>query len=110
MRRVRLWRSASPGPSPQPSRASARETAQYNRSRAAMADDNLLTAREGAVLTLTINRPKVMNALNADTLNALDAAIASAAADDDIRAVVLTGSGDRAFVAGADINELAVQT
>jgi enoyl-CoA hydratase len=75
-----------------------------------MADDNLLIARDGAVLTLTINRPKVMNALNAETLSALDAAIASAAADDDVRAIVLTGAGDRAFVAGADINELAVQT
>lgn len=75
-----------------------------------MADDNLLTARDGAVLTLTINRPKVMNALNAETLGALDAAIASAAADANIRVIVLTGAGDRAFVAGADINELAVQT
>jgi enoyl-CoA hydratase len=75
-----------------------------------MADDNLLTARDGAVLTLTINRPKVMNALNAETLGALDAAMASAAADADIRVIVLTGAGDRAFVAGADINELAVQT
>jgi enoyl-CoA hydratase len=75
-----------------------------------MADDNLLTARDGAVLTLTINRPKVMNALNADTLGAIDAAIAAAAADDEIRVIVLTGAGDRAFVAGADINELAVQT
>jgi enoyl-CoA hydratase len=75
-----------------------------------MAYENLLADRAGAVLTLTINRPKVLNALNAQTMTELDHAIDEAARDRDVRAIVLTGAGDRAFVAGADINELAVQT
>jgi enoyl-CoA hydratase len=75
-----------------------------------MAYEHLLIERDGAVLTITINRPKVLNALNAATIAEIDGAVAEAAADDGIRALVLTGAGDRAFVAGADINELAVQT
>lgn len=75
-----------------------------------MAYENLLVERDGAVLVITINRPKVLNALNGPTMAELDQAIGDAAADPAVRAVVLTGSGDRSFVAGADINELAVQT
>ena len=75
-----------------------------------MADDNVLLERDGAVLVLTINRPKVLNALNAQTLEALGRAIDTARDDAGVRAVVITGSGDRSFVAGADINELAAQT
>ena len=75
-----------------------------------MAFDNLLLERDGAVAIVTINRPKVMNALNSQTIDELRRAILELKADDEIRAIVLTGSGEKSFVAGADINELAVQT
>lgn len=72
--------------------------------------ETLLVERDGAVLVVTINRPKVLNALNAATLDELRHVILEAQSDDDVRAVVVTGAGDKAFVAGADINELAVQS
>ena len=75
-----------------------------------MAFDNLLLERDGAVAIVTINRPKVLNALNSQTIDELRRAILELKADDEIRAIVLTGSGEKSFVAGADINELAVQT
>jgi enoyl-CoA hydratase len=75
-----------------------------------MSDDAILVERDGGVTILTINRPTVLNALNAATLTKLDAAVSDAAADASVRVVVLTGSGAKSFVAGADINELAVQT
>jgi enoyl-CoA hydratase len=75
-----------------------------------MAFDNLLLERDGAVAIVTINRPKVLNALNSETIDELRRAILELEADDGIRATVLTGAGEKAFVAGADINELAVQT
>ena len=75
-----------------------------------MAWEHLLVDRDGAVSIITINRPKVLNALNGPTLDELGRAIDDAGGDDTVRALVLTGAGDRAFVAGADINELAVQT
>jgi enoyl-CoA hydratase len=75
-----------------------------------MTFDNLLLERDGAVAILTFNRPKVLNALNAATLGELEAALRALKSDDDVRAVVLTGAGEKAFVAGADINELAVLT
>jgi enoyl-CoA hydratase len=75
-----------------------------------MTFDNLLYERDGAVAVLTFNRPKVLNALNGATLRDLEAAIDALGGDDEVRAIVLTGSGEKAFVAGADINELAVLT
>ncbi|MCC7177164.1 MAG: enoyl-CoA hydratase/isomerase family protein [Acidobacteria bacterium] len=75
-----------------------------------MTFDNLLLERDGAVAILTFNRPKVLNALNAATLAELETALRALQSDDDVRAIVLTGSGEKAFVAGADINELAVLT
>jgi enoyl-CoA hydratase len=75
-----------------------------------MAFDNLLIARDGAVATVTINRPKVLNALNTQTLDELRRAILELKHDEAIRVVILTGAGEKSFVAGADINELAVQS
>jgi enoyl-CoA hydratase len=73
-----------------------------------MSFENLLVEREGAVAIVTINRPAVRNALNGPTIRDLQRAMEELKADPAVRAVVLTGAGDKAFVAGADINELAV--
>ncbi|WP_028839729.1 enoyl-CoA hydratase/isomerase family protein [Thermomonas fusca] len=62
------------------------------------------------VRTIRINRPDKLNALNAATIDALDAAFAGAATDDAVRVVVLTGAGPKAFVAGADIAEMNALT
>ena len=75
-----------------------------------MTFENLLVDRDDAVAIVTFNRPKVLNALNTQTLNELAAAIAGFKTDANVRAIVLTGAGEKSFVAGADINELAVQT
>jgi enoyl-CoA hydratase len=70
-----------------------------------MSDALVLRSDAGAVSTLTINRPKALNALNAAVLAELHRHLSALAADHAIRAVVLTGAGERAFVAGADISE-----
>jgi enoyl-CoA hydratase len=67
----------------------------------------LLIADHGAIRTVTINRPEKLNALDSATLDALGEAFAAAAADTSVRVVVLTGAGPKAFVAGADIAEMA---
>jgi len=71
-----------------------------------MTESPLLIADRGAVRQITVNRPDKLNALNAATLDALLAAFEAAAADPAVRAVVLTGAGPKAFVAGADIAEM----
>ncbi len=75
-----------------------------------MAFDNLLIERDAAVAVITINRPKVLNALSSATLDDLRHAVLELKRDDAIRTIIITGSGDKSFVAGADINELAVQS
>jgi enoyl-CoA hydratase len=70
-------------------------------------DDILCVERDGAVATLVLNRPAVLNALNAALLARLGGALDELAADPSLRAVILTGAGERAFAAGADIAELA---
>src|SRR5438034_3873251 len=78
-----------------------------------MSFDNLLLERDGPgdrVALVTINRPKVLNALDSQTIDELRRAMLDLQRDDEVRAIVVTGAGEKAFVAGADINELAVQT
>jgi enoyl-CoA hydratase len=75
-----------------------------------MAFDNLLIEQGDGTAIVTINRPKVLNALNTQTLDELRRAILDLKQDQGVRVVVVTGAGEKAFVAGADINELAVQT
>lgn len=71
-----------------------------------MTESPLLVADRGAVRQITVNRPDKLNALNAATLDALLAAFEDAANDPAVRAVILTGAGPKAFVAGADISEM----
>jgi len=72
-----------------------------------MSYTNILTAQNGLVLTVTINRPKQLNALNKETITELNSALTKANSDDSIGVIILTGSGEKAFVAGADIKEFA---
>ncbi len=72
-----------------------------------MTYEHILLERDGAVATITLNRPKQLNALSQAVIRELDAAFDEIAADESVRAVIITGSDDRAFAAGADINELA---
>jgi len=71
---------------------------------------NLLTEDRGAIRTITINRPDKLNALNRETIGELTLAFEQARHDDAVRVVVLAGAGEKAFVAGADISELATLT
>jgi len=70
--------------------------------------DTILSSRDGAVLTLTINRPDALNALNPPTMQALRAGIEAAGRDWAIGAVILTGAG-RAFCAGADLKDVSAR-
>ncbi len=72
-----------------------------------MSFQTLLVANDGAVRTITVNRPDKLNALNRQVLSELRIAFGQAAADDDVRVVILTGAGEKAFVAGADISEMS---
>jgi len=67
---------------------------------------NLLFTVEDGVATITFNRPKALNAMNSETMGELMEAVSQCKKDDSIKAVILTGSGDKAFVAGADISEM----
>ena len=66
----------------------------------------LLRERRGSIEILTVNRPKALNAIDRSVLEALDAAISDLETDPAVRAVVLTGAGEKAFVAGADIKAM----
>jgi enoyl-CoA hydratase len=73
------------------------------------AQEPVLRDRRGGSLVITFNRPEKLNALSTTMLVALEDALGEAAGDADVRTVVLTGAGEKAFVAGADIGEYAVQ-
>ncbi len=72
-----------------------------------MAFNNLLIADADGIRTVTINRPDQLNALNRDTIAELDQALNDADTDKSVRVLIITGSGPKAFVAGADIKEFA---
>jgi len=69
--------------------------------------ENILTATESNLLTITINRPASLNALNAQTIKELGQAMELAINDTEVAGIIITGSGEKAFVAGADISEIA---
>ena len=75
-----------------------------------MAYENLLYDKRDRIGFITFNRPKVLNALNRKTMEELSDILASAREEGDVRVLILTGAGEKSFVAGADIGELAVQT
>lgn len=72
-----------------------------------MSYNNLLVEKAGKTTVITINRPSQLNALNKETIEELNKALTDANTDEGVRAVILTGSGEKAFVAGADIKEFA---
>jgi enoyl-CoA hydratase len=72
-----------------------------------MAYENIIFQIDAGIATITFNRPKALNALNPALLDEFSQALDEIVADEDIRVLVLTGAGDKAFVAGADINVLA---
>src|SRR6266849_9405505 len=72
-----------------------------------MAFENVKLQKKNNIAYVTIDRPKVLNALNMSTMGELQEVFTDLAADKDTRVVILTGGGGKAFVAGADINELA---
>lgn len=72
--------------------------------------NNLLLEVENGIALLTINRPKALNALNSETLAELNACLAELENNDDVKVVILTGSGEKSFVAGADISEMVNAT
>lgn len=69
--------------------------------------ENLLLVNENGILTITVNRPEKRNALNMRTMQELEAAFQLVRTDESVRGVIVTGAGDKAFVAGADISEIA---
>ncbi len=72
-----------------------------------MTYNNILVSIENSIANITINRPDKLNALNVSTINELHLAFAAAETNPDVKAIILTGTGEKAFVAGADIAEFA---
>src|SRR6266567_1370655 len=75
-----------------------------------MAYENILYDKKDGIAYITFNRPKVLNALNRKTVEELHHALLDAHEDASVRVLILTGAGEKSFVAGADIGELAQQT
>jgi enoyl-CoA hydratase len=75
-----------------------------------MSYENILFEKKEGIATITFNRPKVLNALNRKTVEELQSALLDARDDTSVRVLILTGVGEKAFVAGADIGELSQQT
>src|SRR4029077_2921086 len=75
-----------------------------------MSYENILVEKNDGIARITFNRPKVLNALNRKTIEELQSALLDARDDASVRVLILTGAGEKAFVAGADIGELSQQT
>src|SRR5260221_178670 len=75
-----------------------------------MGYENILYEKRDGIAYITFNRPKVLNALNNKTIDELRQALVDARDDGSVRVLILTGAGEKAFVAGADISELAQRT
>ena len=75
-----------------------------------MSYENILYEKQDGIAKITFNRPKVLNALNRKTVEELQNALIDARGDASVRVLILTGAGEKAFVAGADIGELSQQT
>jgi enoyl-CoA hydratase len=75
-----------------------------------MSYENILVEKKGPIAYVTVNRPKVLNALNLPTMEELRTAFTGIKDDPNIRVVIMTGAGEKAFIAGADISELAEHT
>ena len=75
-----------------------------------MVYENILYEKRDGIGYITFNRPKVLNALNRKTVEELHSALLDAHNDEAVRVLILTGAGEKSFVAGADISELALQT
>src|SRR5258707_1303989 len=75
-----------------------------------MAYENILFEKKESIAYITFNRPKVLNALNRKTVEELRDALLDARDDSSVRVLILTGAGEKSFVAGADISELAQRT
>ena len=72
-----------------------------------MSDANLLLEKDAAVATITFNNPKALNALTEETFTGMEALLDELENDAEIRVIILTGAGDKAFIAGGDISHLA---
>lgn len=75
-----------------------------------MSYQNLILTKDGPIATVTVNREKAMNALNADVLKEIQSCFSQLSGDADVRVVILTGAGEKAFVAGADIAAMSTMT
>src|SRR2546426_1778967 len=75
-----------------------------------MGYENILYEKKDGIAYITFNRPKVLNALNNKTIDELRQALVDARDNDSVRVLILTGAGEKAFVAGADISELGQRT
>jgi enoyl-CoA hydratase/carnithine racemase len=86
------------------------ESSEKRRNEKQMSYENILYEKRDGIAFITFNRPKVLNALNRQTVEELRDALLDAKKDDAVRVLILTGAGEKSFVAGADIGELAQQT
>ena len=75
-----------------------------------MTYENILFEKDGAIAVLTVNRPKSLNAINPATVREIGACVEVVRQDSTLRCLIITGSGDRAFVAGADISAMVTMS